>query len=192
MIRAGLLLILLAVAGAPTAHAQAFLRNDRFDADIRRAVKLYLPAQDWRMWKAQLAAESRLNPTVRSPVGAEGIAQFMPATWREILPAIGLDPKVIPRTEASVAIEAGAFYMARLWRQWTGWSGVRGQDAYDHAMAGYNAGSGHVLRAWRACDRPSNWDATVRCLPQITGRNAEETRTYVVRIRGFFTTLVVM
>lgn len=182
--------VLLGAFFVPAAQAQAFLRNDRFDADIRRAVKLYLPAQDWRMWKAQLAAESRLNPNVRSPVGAEGIAQFMPATWREILPAIGLDPKVVPRTEASVAIEAGAFYMARLWRQWTGWSGTRGQHAYDHAVAGYNAGSGHILKAWRACGRPAPWDATVRCLPQITGRHSEETRTYVIRIRGFFTALV--
>lgn len=192
MIRAALLVILLVAIGAPAAHAQAFLRSDRFDADIRRSVKLYLPAQDWRMWKAQLAAESRLDPRVRSPAGALGIAQFMPATWAEILPAIGLDPKLVPRTEASLAIEAGAFYMARLWRQWTGWSGTRGQDAYDHAIAGYNSGSGNILRAWRACDRPTKWDATVRCLPQITGRHAEETRTYVVRIRGFFTALLVM
>ena len=181
-----------AVSMSGPAEAQAFHRNDRFDDSIRRAARLYLPAQDWRMWKAQLAAESRLDPKVRSPVGAEGIAQFMPATWREILPAIGLDPKAVPRTEASVAIEAGAFYMARLWRQWTGWSGTRGQDAYDHAIAGYNAGSGHILRAWRACDRPRPWDATVRCLAQITGRHAEETRGYVARIRSYFRALVAL
>jgi soluble lytic murein transglycosylase-like protein len=172
------------------AHAQTFLRNDRFDEDIRRAVNLYLPGQDWRWWKAQLAAESRLDPNARSPVGAEGIAQFMRGTWAEVLPAIGLDPKVVPRSTASVAIEAGAVYMARLWRQWTGWTGTKGQDAYEASIAGYNAGSGHVLKAWRACNRPRPWDAIAVCLPQITGRHSVETRGYVVRIRSYYRALV--
>lgn len=187
--------VLGALCGAffmPAAHAQAFLRNDRFDADIRRAVKLHLPAQDWRMWKAQLAAESRLNPTVRSPVGAEGIAQFMPATFDEIVRSMGRDPKLVNRQMAGLSIEAGAFYMGRLLRQWTGWSGVTGRDAYEHAIASYNCGSGNTLKAWRRCERPRAWDDTVRCLPQVTGKHAAETRTYVVRIRSYYAALLLM
>ena len=180
------------IALAAPAGAQTFLRDSRFDADIRQSVKLYLPGQDWRIWKAQLGAESRLRPDARSPVGAEGIAQFMPRTWAEILPAIGLDSKAVPRSVASVSIEAGAYYMARLWRQWAGWGGAKGHDGYDHAIAGYNAGSGNILKAWRLCDRPAPWDRTVTCLPRVTGHHSAETKGYVIRIRQFYAALVAM
>ena len=185
VLAAALIGVLAGAVSASGAWAQAALRNERFDDGIRRAAKMYLPGVDWRLWKAQLVAESGLNPKARSGVGAEGIAQFMPATWAHVLPQIGLDPKLVPRTEASVAIEAGAFYMATLLRQWMGWTDVRGVNAYEHSIAGYNAGPGNILKAWRFCERPAPWDATARCLPRVTGRHADETRGYVVRIRGY-------
>lgn len=189
---AALIGVLLGAFFVPGAQAQSFLRNERFDSDIRRAVKLYLPAQDWRWWKAQLAAESQLKPHVRSPVGAEGIAQFMPATFDEIVRLMGRDPKSVNRQMAGFSIEAGAFYMQRLARQWIGWSGVSGHDAYEHAIASYNCGSGNTLKAWRRCERPRAWDETVKCLPQVTGKHAVETRTYVVRIRSYYAALLLM
>lgn len=168
------------------AAAQSALFDRRWDPAIAKATKLYWPAgPDWRWWKAQLFQESGLRPDARSPVGAAGLAQVMPATWREIAPAIGLDPKLVPPVAAVPAIEAGAFYMARLSAQWRHWAGAGAGDALDvhrHAQAGYNAGSGHVLRAWRLCGEPRRWADTVRCLPQVTGRHAAETATYVERI----------
>lgn len=191
-ILAALIGVVLGAFFVPAAQAQAFLRNDRFDSDIRQAVKLYLPGQDWRWWKAQLAAESRLDPSARSPAGAEGIAQFMPATFNEVVRQMGRDPKLVDRRMAELSISAGAFYMARLIRQWVGWGGARGQDAYEHSIASYNCGPGNTLKAWRRCARPAAWNDTAQCLPQVTGRHANETTTYVRRIRSYYAAMVLM
>jgi soluble lytic murein transglycosylase-like protein len=169
---------------APAASAESALFADRYDRAIRRAVATWWPqGPHWHWWKAQLWQESRLRPDARSPVGAAGIAQFMPATWREVAVQLGIDPKRVPPTAAEPAIEAGAWYMARLARQWRGWSGsADAGETHRHAQAGYNAGSGNVRRAWRMCGEPVRWELTAVCLPEVTGRHAAETVTYVGRI----------
>jgi Transglycosylase SLT domain/D-alanyl-D-alanine carboxypeptidase/Putative Flp pilus-assembly TadE/G-like len=79
---------------------------------------------------AQLYAESGFNPFARSPVGAEGIAQFMPGT----ADAYGLDNPFDPVE----AIDAQAHLMSDLLRQFEGKVAL--------ALAGYNAGAGAVER----------------------------------------------
>jgi hypothetical protein len=93
----------------------------RFSAPLARA------AQRWNVSAALLGAqiyvESNFNPFARSPVGAQGIAQFMPATAREV----GLrDP-----FDAAAAIDAQAHYMRDLLRRFA---------AVSLALAAYNAG----------------------------------------------------
>jgi soluble lytic murein transglycosylase-like protein len=79
---------------------------------------------------AQLYAESGFNPFARSPAGAQGIAQFMPATAR----AMGLaDP-----FDADRAIDAQARLMRDLLRRFGGRLAL--------ALAAYNAGPGAVAR----------------------------------------------
>ena len=133
----------------------------------------------WRLWKAQLYQESRLDPEARSPAGAEGQAQFMPATWNEITRAMGYG--LVDRRIADASIQAGAYYMARLRRQWSAPRPER--DRHDLAMASYNAGIGHILAAQRLCRDPPLYDAIMACLPQITGRHARETLGYAPSIR---------
>lgn len=48
-----------------------------------------MPGVDWRLLKAQYYQESHLKPNAVSPVGAAGVAQFMPATWRQISRELG-------------------------------------------------------------------------------------------------------
>lgn len=77
--------------------------------------------------------ESRYRPEIidgrkRSPVGALGIAQFMPATAREM----GIDP-----LEPFQAIAAAGRYLASLYRQTGSWQ---------EALAAYNWGIGNVKR----------------------------------------------
>lgn len=137
---------------------------------------------DWRWWKAQLYQESLLDPAAVSPVGARGLAQFMPGTWADIAPMLGyghLSPHV-----AGPAIEAGAYYMRRLAR---GWSSPRPEiDRWNLARASYNAGFGNLLAAQRSCGGPALYVEIVACLPQITGRHSRETLTYVERIRRWY------
>lgn len=123
---------------------------DRFDADIKRAAERYLPEYDWRLWKAQLYQESLLDPSAVSPVGARGLAQFMPATWAEVVGQLGYEG-VSPHA-AGPAIVAGAYYMAR---QVSVWKAPRpASDRYSLAAASYNAGAGNIITAQRVCRWP--------------------------------------
>ena len=133
----------------------------------------------WVWWRAQLWQESRLSPTAESPVGARGLAQFMPGTWRDVTRAMGWG--LVSRDDACLAAEAGAFYMARLQR---GWSSPRPQvERHRLAQASYNAGMGHILAAQRACGGSRDWAEIAPCLPAVTGpRNAAETTGYVAAI----------
>jgi soluble lytic murein transglycosylase-like protein len=85
----------------------------------------------WLLWK-----ESRYNPriidgSIRSRVGALGIAQFMPATAAQELGSVtnALNP--------TVAIPGAARYLARLYRSTGSWTA---------ALAAYNWGIGNVTR----------------------------------------------
>jgi Transglycosylase SLT domain/D-alanyl-D-alanine carboxypeptidase/Putative Flp pilus-assembly TadE/G-like len=101
----------------------------RFRAPLLRA------AGGWNvsaaLLAAQLMAESNFNPYASSPAGAQGIAQFIPATAA----AYGLRDPFDPEA----AIEAQAHLMSDLLRQF-------GDPAL--ALAAYNAGPGAV----ESCD----------------------------------------
>lgn len=80
-----------------------------------------------------LYQESRFRPDIisgatRSPVGATGIAQFMPATAAQW----GIDPN-----DPRQAIPAAGQYLLSLYRQFGSWS---------LALAAYNWGPGNVAR----------------------------------------------
>lgn len=134
----------------------------------------------WKLWKAQLYQESRLDPGAISPVGARGLAQFMPGTWNDVVRGLNFSSGVSPH-DPDLAIEAGAYYMAQLRRTWR-----RDRAALEQqrlAQASYNAGTGNILKAQRICGDARMWAAIGACLHLVTGeKNAGETLTYVERI----------
>ena len=73
---------------------------------------------------AQINQESRFNPNAQSPVGAQGIAQFIPATARRFGLANPFDPVA--------SFDAYGRYMQFLLGKFGG--------RYDIALAGYNSG----------------------------------------------------
>jgi soluble lytic murein transglycosylase-like protein len=79
------------------------------------------------MLAAQLMAESGFNPRAVSPAGAQGIAQFMPATARSYGLRDPFDPVA--------AIDAQAHLMSDLLRRFR---------SIPLALAAYNAGPGAV------------------------------------------------
>lgn len=82
---------------------------------------------DPNLLAAQGFAESGFNPEAVSPVGAQGIAQFMPATAQEY----GIDPM-----NPVEAIDGQARYMAKMLERYDG--------DVSKALAAYNAGPGRV------------------------------------------------
>lgn len=169
-------LVLAALVGCSRVQAAVF--PSTYDRQIEAAAKRYLPGVPAKLLKAQYWQESRLDPYARSPAGAEGLAQFMPATWKEVSRAMGYG--VLPRSVAREAIEAGAFYMARLRGQWTAERSWR--DRHSLALASYNAGLGNILAAQRACHGPADYEPIMACLPLVTGKHAKETLAYAPSI----------
>jgi hypothetical protein len=109
-------------------------------------------AQRWdvsgALLAAQLMAESNFNPFAVSPVGAAGIAQFMPATAA----AYGLDDPF----DAAAAIDAQAHLMSDLLEQF-------GDPSL--ALAAYNAGPGPVA----ACSCVPAYPETQAYVARILG-----------------------
>lgn len=172
----GICLLIAMLAGCSSAIAGP-LFPDRFDPQIRAASAQYLPGRPWLEWRAQLYQESRLDPAAVSPVGARGLAQFMPGTWTEVARQLRLPPGTSPHQD--IAIQAGAYYMARLRASWT--APRPDDDRQRLAQASYNAGLGNILRAQQRCGG-ATWAEISPCLQAVTGRHAAETLGYVTSI----------
>lgn len=153
---------------------------DKYDYQIFKATKQFLPGVDWRLYKAQLIQESALRTDAVSPAGAKGIAQFMPATWHEVSEKLAVAGSPF---DSNLAIPAGAYYMSQLRH---GWRWERPEiDKHNLALASYNAGFGNMLRAQRRCNNAVEYAAIIECLHKITGHHANETIGYVISIRRY-------
>jgi len=159
---------------------------DRYDAEIRKAAKRWLPGLDWRLLKAQYWQESRLDPEAVSPVGARGLAQVMPGTWKELSRAMGWG--LVSPHDVEYAVQAGAVYMRRMRRKWS--SPRPENDRHNLALASYNAGFRNLLRAQKACEMALEYPPIVECLPDVTGERSEETIDYVSKVREWHRMMV--
>jgi len=193
------LLLLVALAVMPLSSSQARCSSNRFDGAIVSAVAL-----EWRdfnrpsYWKAQLCQESALNPDAQSGTGAQGLAQFMPGTWRDIVRSFKWDSAFASPFDPGRAILAGARYQGRQRRMWSA-AGRTQVQRNDLGLCNYNAGPGNCLTAQRLCDDAKSndapplaqksgawlWPEIARCLPQVTGRHAAETIGYVAAVNRF-------
>jgi len=101
----------------------------------------------------------------------------MPGTWNDVVRQLG----VTGTPHEDVAIEAGAYYMAKLRQTWR--RDRTGDERQPLAQASYNAGTGNILKAQALCGNAKAWQAISTCLHLVTGEaNARETKTYVERI----------
>lgn len=145
-----------------------------------------MPGTDWRLLKAQLWQESRFIDDAVSPVGAGGIAQFMPETWDYVANRLGVKGS---RFDSRLAIPAAAYYMQR---QRLFWHSPRPEtDRHKLALCNYNAGAGNCLAAQRLCNGAVLYADVIQCLPGITGRHSSETIHYVINIYGFYEQMVI-
>jgi len=116
--------------GSFTRIDNALLRRnlDTYDDTIVAAAREHRLAPE--LVKAVVLVESGMNPTARSPKGAQGLMQLMPATAREL----GVQAPYEPEEN----VRGGARYLRRM------------LDLFDGdrelALAAYNAGPGNVRK----------------------------------------------
>jgi len=167
-------------------QALAFERYNRvvkFDPYFNKYSKRYFgPGFDWRYFKAQAVAESRLKAGAKSGVGAVGVMQIMPATFNEIKnrqPAIKGTRKQ-PRWN----IAAGIYYNRSIWKLWQ--SKRPFQDRINFMFGSYNAGKGNILKAQKLAKangvNPNLWSSIETALPEVTRRHSRETIQYIKKI----------
>ncbi|ERL55384.1 lytic transglycosylase [Psychrobacter aquaticus CMS 56] len=100
--------------------------RNAYDSYIRASAQRH--GVDPALMKAMMHTESAFNPNARSPVGAQGLMQLMPATARRF--------KVSNPWNPADNIEGSAKYIAWLMRRFN--------NNVEYAIAGYNAGEGNV------------------------------------------------
>jgi len=138
----------------------------------RFAPMISAAAQRWNVGAALLAAqlkqESGFNPASVSPVGAAGIAQFMPATGR----TYGLSDR--DRFDPAKAIMAQAHLMHDLLRQF---------GAVPLALAAYNAGPAPVQHCGCVPAIPETQAYVATILALLGGAGDEASASAQLRVR---------
>ena len=176
----GALVIVLGALGSVSAETV----TDRYDETFRKyAQRFFGPGYDWRIFKAQAMAESNISMTAKSWVGARGIMQLMPATFKEIR---SKNPEMLAIDKPEWNIAAGIYYNRQLWNAWNEQSGET--DRRRFMFASYNAGRGTLLRA-QGVARDKQLDANIwpsiqTVAPAVPRWRHEETLSYVDRIEG--------
>ncbi len=135
---------------------------------------------DWLLMAAQGYQESQLNQAIRSPVGAIGVMQVMPATGKDL--NVGDISQIEPN------IHAGVKYMRWMIDHYYGDQPMTQLDKALFAFASYNAGAGRVAQlrkeaAKRGLD-PNVWFHNVEYV--AAEKIGAETVTYVSNIYKYY------
>jgi len=181
----GVAVVILAIISSPL-PSSAFERYNgvkKFDPYFSKYTKRYFgPGFNWRIFKAQAVAESRLKAAATSRVGAMGIMQIMPRTFKEILKK---NPTIKgTRAQPRWNIAAGIYYDRQLWNTWKARRPF--QDRLNFMFGSYNAGKMNIIKAQKLAEKsgrnPNLWPAIESELPEVTGKNSRETIGYVNKI----------
>lgn len=111
--------------------------------------------------KYLMVIESNLDPTIKSPAGAMGLWQFMPASAREY--GLEVNDNIDERCHVEKATRAACGYLKKCYRQFGDWMTV---------AAAYNGGPAGVTRKQQAQGVESSLDMYL----------VEETSRYMFRI----------
>ncbi|VEG29992.1 Peptidoglycan endopeptidase RipA precursor [Actinomyces howellii] len=125
------------VAGVPAEYVGAVVEAGTLCPEVSAPV---IAAQIW--------TESKFDPLVGSPMGAQGIAQFMPETWADF-GTDGDGDGVADVWNPADAILSQGVYMCHLVDMVRGYldSGTAQGDLLELTLAAYNAGPGAVADA---------------------------------------------
>ncbi|MBF0471450.1 MAG: transglycosylase SLT domain-containing protein [Gammaproteobacteria bacterium] len=161
------------VAGDGLADVDSEQWADDYDRYFRKYSKRFFgPFFDWRWFKAQAIAESKLDEKVVSERGAQGLMQIMPDTFAEIRER---NPHFSDVASPKWNIAAGIYYDRMLYKRW---SHPSGEERLFLTLASYNAGFGRVRSANRKAGggEDTSWNETRKFVPG-------ETQHYVKNIQ---------
>lgn len=132
---------------------------------------------------AQIHTESHWNADARSPVGARGLAQVMPATAEHIaeLDQDLNSDKIL--ADANYSLKAQAIYMNYLFEQIERRDPADRSNHYAFALSAYNGGLGWVDRERRLSEDPSRWYGHVEYQRARSESAFRENRDYIPKIK---------
>ncbi len=146
-----------------------FLADDVYPLKYADLIAKY--SQQYNVDPALVAAvilqESRFNPKAVSPVGAQGLMQFMPSTAATMAREVGM--KSYDIFDAETSIQFGAAHLRDLLNKYNG--------NVDQALASYNAGTGTV----------DNWVSLNIFDKVINSGSRSETVRYVKKVENYQT-----
>jgi soluble lytic murein transglycosylase-like protein len=142
MKRCFLLLVLLAVPARGQIPAQANIYRARLTREARTAWGLEAPVA---LFAAQVHQESGWREDARSPVGALGLAQFMPGTAAWIAQLYPADLGDAAPLDARWALRALVTYDLWLWKRLTEFRDD-GLHRWGATLSAYNGGLGNVRK----------------------------------------------
>lgn len=148
--------------------------------DVRDSAQFYfgIPAPIGLLL-GQMAQESGFDPNARSPVGAVGLYQFMPATWEWARKTSGYDLGASPLNPKD-SIRAGIWYDKFLYDR-VNYS--QPCHRWGAALSSFNGGLGwHNKRQAIAKDPDDFWNSVRTINPGISDNNQIENQSYSYRI----------
>ncbi|RKU25771.1 hypothetical protein C6495_18215 [Candidatus Poribacteria bacterium] len=121
---------------------------------------------DWLLVSALIVQESGFDESAVSSVGAQGLAQLMPATAKEL--------GVRDAFDAAQNIAGATKYLRQLY---DAFSGTPHEPRIRLALASYNGGKGRVRDAQRIVryqqGEPLEWEEVSRALSRLTAADAQ-------------------
>lgn len=184
-----------------SSYIDKYKNNKKYDIyfmkEYNQYFYMYKSFFSWKIIKAQAIQESRLKLTATSYVGAKGLMQLMPFTYKELKDKLKLKGII---TDAQTNIKMGVYYDYRMFKNWGSKRSL--EDRYKLMFASYNSGLGHQLNAQKRCllvrKEFKIHSEILDCnkyyningfLYQITGHHSKETTTYVERIFKYYNLL---
>ncbi|NWF88245.1 MAG: transglycosylase SLT domain-containing protein [Ignavibacteriaceae bacterium] len=157
----------------------------RYDDTFKKYSKRFFgPGFDWKLFKAQGIAESQLTPEATSYVGARGIMQLMPSTFKEVK-SKNPDFKSIEDPEWNIG--AGIYYDRTMY---VAWKDIKDDsEKIRFTFGSYNAGRGTILKAQTKAKIDSldhtSWESISNVAHKVPKWRYKETLNYIENINQY-------
>lgn len=182
---------------ASNAKAASSFKNYKYDAKFAKEYNKYFyqykHIYDYRIIKAQSIQESSLKPNAVSYVGASGLMQLMPGTYKGLIKQTKRNEAYNSIFDEDLNIELGVYYDYKLFKNWKSQRPLK--DRFQLTFASYNAGLGHLINSQKLCIKSGQsgcnlYGNIISHLYKITGHHHKETEGYVHNIFKYYSIMI--